>query len=97
MAIALGIADQLELPMVQVFGPMLAMLLGKAPPAAGFCSAAARTWPRGLDPLGGTHHRDHSESDCRGGRLLHSGQQPKASKLPVTIRINRRARTQLIL
>ena len=37
MAIALGIADQLELPMVQVFGPMLAMLLGKAAPAAGFC------------------------------------------------------------
>lgn len=29
VAIALGIADQLELPMVQVFGPMLAMLLGK--------------------------------------------------------------------
>ena len=29
VAIALGIADQLELPMVQIFGPMLAMLLGK--------------------------------------------------------------------
>ena len=30
MAIALGIADQLELPAVQLFGPVLAMLLGKA-------------------------------------------------------------------
>mmetsp|Transcript_55212 Transcript_55212/g.103506 ORF Transcript_55212/g.103506 Transcript_55212/m.103506 type:complete len:386 (-) Transcript_55212:155-1312(-) len=29
VAIALGIADQLELPCVQIFGPMLAMLLGK--------------------------------------------------------------------
>ena len=29
VAIALGIADQLELPMVQLFGPGLAMLLGK--------------------------------------------------------------------
>lgn len=29
VAIALGIADQLELPSVQIFGPTLAMLLGK--------------------------------------------------------------------
>ena len=45
VAIALGIADQLQLPAIQVFGPTLAMLLGKDQLRSQYVLKPSQTYP----------------------------------------------------